>query len=258
MIRSEKEKKANTRRKQTERQAKRSLGLQPSEPLPRCGHWSRSKAEKLAKEGDDSHMKSSHVCELCMCELAAGKGTHHLGVGWCYRHEKGHSHKDCEARATAMTTAIRSGYPARVFKYRSSEAVLEKIRTEAKEAKESISMREEMNLVRSMMQNLIGYFEGGTKPDGSAFTESGVKGVRPASDATLYEMILKGVSELTKSAKLELEITEQDYVHMDEVKVFFGEFARIVSAHVGDELFHKILDEVKLIPEPRNGKSRKK
>ena len=111
--------------------AKKALGLQRWQKLPRCGHKIKSKVKRFEDAGDFSHSAKDHYCPECTCQMTAGSGTDHFGVGWCYRHERAHWNKTCDDRVRLMTEAIRAGLPERAYQYTTSDAVLKKIQEDA-------------------------------------------------------------------------------------------------------------------------------
>jgi hypothetical protein len=248
-------------------EAKRSLGLSASAHLPRCGHWSKFKAEALAKAGDPSHLAPNHSCPLCTCQYIAGSRTssktkigEHYGVGWCALHEKNHSKEECQRRADQMTDLIRKGVPNRQFLYRTASDNLQKLYKEADESKGIIDMRDNQILVIDLVQRLLNYIENNAegKSDGFGFTESYKDGPGPAADMTVLDMLNKLLNTQGKLSKVQLEITESQYCHMDEVKVFFGQVMREAENIFPQELLQIFVQKVMAIEQPRPGKRGRK
>jgi hypothetical protein len=116
-----------------------------------------------------------------------------------------------------------------------------------------------MNVVTSMSQEILDVWEKGVKSDGSVFTESGKNGPVEASDATIIEIQGKLFERLSRMAKVELEITDQDFVHWDECKIYFGNVMKAISKIIdNDELFNKALLEVSTIKEPGRGRRKRR
>jgi len=62
----------------------------------------------------------------------------------------------------------------------------------------------------------------------------------------------------TRLSKVQLEITDYDYVHRDDMKIYFAKIANIVSKAVDDDvLMNKILMEWAGVPEPKSGRRKK-
>ena len=247
--------------------AKRSLGLTNRAHLPRCGHWSKTKAEALAKAGDPSHLAAGHSCPECTCQLTAGAGTsaktkigEHYGVGWCMHHEKNHSKEECQKRADLMTDLIRKGVPNRQFLYRTASDNLQKLYKEADESKGIIDMRDNQILIIDLVQRLLNFIEGSAeeKSDGFGFTESYKDGPGPAADMTVMDMLNKLLNTQGKLSKVQLEITESQYCHMDEVKVFFGQVMREAENTFPEDLLKIFIQKVMAIEQPRPGKRGRK
>jgi len=244
--------------------AKRSLGIDPHGSLPRCGHWSRAKAEKLAKEGDPSHLERGHICDQCACTNVAGKGTSentkigsHYGVGWCYIHEKAHNATQCQERVDLMTSLIRQGFPQK-FQYRSANDSLAKIYKAEEDGLVQTDMRDNQMLLINMVQQVLDCFEGGDKPNGAKFT-GGTNKFGDLTDATDVQMAMvidRFMNTMIKAAKMQLEITSSDYCHQDEVKVFFGQIMRIVQNAVSQDQLDAIMKAVMEVEQPRTGKRR--
>jgi len=250
-----------------ERKAKRSLGIAPSMPLPRCGHWSKARAQKIADEtGDMSHFEPNHVCDECKCLRVAGSGTNHLGVGWCHSHEVNHSNRNCRERVEAMTAAIRKGYPMDVVELSKGGQFLEKINTDAQRAIEQVTLKKELGNIRLLGDTLMKHITdevdektGKTKSGIHQFTESYKEGPGQASDATLYALYAKMTDSISKLAKVELEISDLDYVHWDDVRIYFAKLANVVSKMIEDDgLMNRILMEWATIPEPGSGRKKKR
>ena len=239
------------------KKAKRALGIPKSHDIPRCGHKNKSLAKRLAKAGDSSHLADGHVCAECACLNIAGSGTTHPGVGWCFNCEKGEPFERCKNRALATERAIKQGYPMEVVSFSDGGQFLEKINTQADEAMERISLKKQLGDVKELGDAILSKIGGGNTVEG--FTESGKDGPTEASDATLVKLYTGLLTPLTRLAKIELEVAEMEYVHWDEVKVYFGQIAQIVSDVVDDDaLFDKILMKWSTVKEPGSGKRKKR
>lgn len=230
----------------------------------------KNKIRKFEKTGDYSHSDKKHKCRECTCQLGGGQGTSHPGVGWCWLHEKGHSKKDCALHARAVRDAIRAGYPCDVVQFMNTTALQIRIDTEAAAAKEMISLRESQHTIIDLGKRILGYIEGKKKlvsvvdNDGNEsakkewFTESYKDGPGKASDATLFEIFRKFAETNARIAKIELDITENDYVHMDDCKVFFGELVRIANGIFNETDGKEFMTKVQKLRQPSAGKRRRR
>ena len=242
------------------RKAKYSLGLTNNDPLPRCGHFSKVRATRLADAGDPSHLEEGHLCADCMCLQTAGKGTDHLGTGWCMTHEKYHTHSSCATRAKIQTAAIREGYPDRVWALKSPDNFLEKVENEGDMAQELISMRESQVTLLEFVGEIVSQLKTGKRGDGSQFTERAGKDgdLVSASDIELLKAMTSLMKANATMANIELKIADSDFVSMDSCKVFFAEIMRIVKMNVEPDILKSILKGLKTVKQPDTGRRSKK
>lgn len=231
------------------RKAKAALGIRLNDPLPRCPAKSRKKARALRDAGDTSHLGRSHVCPECRCEHVAGMGTSHYGVGYCWYHEGGVMTSRARVAAVNQKHAIQQGYPDEPWVYLSHDKYLEKVRESACEAKAFLSLKEEMLLLKTSLQKLVDSWS-----DRGTFTESYRGTEVPASDRTKAEVLAKLVDGVGKLAKIQLDVTSEEYVHVAEVKMWIGEFIRIIESVVSEEQFGDIVEQIKKVPQPMPGK----
>lgn len=267
------------------RKAKRSLGLRDCDILPRCGHKLRNKIRKFEESGDFSHSDEKHRCPECTCQRTAGFGTKsgskigkHLGVGWCYLHEKKHADRVCRVRATKQRDAIRAGYPMNALENLNPKELQTRIESEASEANELISLRENQKTIVDLGNQILECINGGvlkrpkldndneqvTNADGDIvyeikkLTESSATGNHEASDVTLFEMYRKFSETNGKLAKIALEITDNEYVHVDEAKVFFSELVRIAMNIFDVDKGEEFLNQIRKLRQPSAGKKKKR
>ena len=215
-----------------------------------------SRVLRFEAAGDFSHSDPEHECLECTCQKTAGAGTDHLGVGWCNQHEKSHPNAVCEKRVELMTAAIRAGAPNSVWQYKSNGKYLKKVQEEAALCKGAVNMREQQVVLIDLAQRLLDYIDGGNKPDGEKFTESGKDGPREASDATMFTLFTKLSGTMAKLAQVELSITDPDYTHWDECQVFFLAILKVVENVTDKETFDKIMTEIREVPQPKRGRKR--
>jgi len=239
--------------------ARRGLGLQPQQSLPRCGHKLVNKIKRFEEDGDFSHSAKDHHCPECTCQHIGGAGTGHTGVGWCWIHEKCHSNKDCDERVQLMTNAIRAGFPEKAYQYVTGNEILKKIQQGAEDANGVMSLKEQHNLMISMSQEMLTVWETGSKSKGKRFTESGKNGPVDASDATIVEIIGKMIERIAKMSRIELEITDSDYVHYDELKIYMAKVMQVVNKVIDDDAeFNKVLLGLAELNEPGRGRRKRK
>ena len=248
--------KDEARRKQD--RAKRGLGLNRMQMLPRCAHKLQAKVKRFEAAGDFSHSDKKHWCQECTCKNTAGSGTDHFGVGWCQPHEKCHCDKDCKQRVDLMTQAIRAGAPNSVWEFQSTSKYFAKIQKEANNSQGLIGMREQQVVVIDLVQQLLDCSNGGTKTNGKPFTESSKDGPVRASDATMFKLMNQCAATLARLAQVELVIKDEDFTHWDECQVFVLSIVKIVESLMEKEDFGKFMKELSSVPQPRRGRKRNK
>jgi hypothetical protein len=234
--------------------AKRSLGLPKYAELPRCNHKIKKKVAAFEAKGDFSHSSKRHICPECCCQRVAGFGTKHVGVGWCLRHEKAYSFRARRLREEAMADNIRKGFPVNAMEVRSPEEHMKELERQADESRSILSMREDFKTATEFVAELVEVVRTGQRPDGSRFTEKFKDGSGSASDITLIETMIKLMDLKTKQAKIELEIQEDQYVSIDETRIFYAEVFRLIRTVVSDEQFQEIIKLVSRVPNPRTGR----
>ncbi len=202
--------------------------------------------------GDFSHSEKNHSCDLCRCKKTAGVGTEHYGVGYCYNHDQGIRTGKSALISRNMKIAAQQGYPDEPWRYQTDDKYLSKIREDALHAKEFLSLKEEMLLLKSNLQKVV---DSWTERGG--FTEM-YRGVPiEASDETKTTVLTKLTDSVGKLARIHLDVTSEDYVHIEEVKIWLSEFIRIIENAVSEEQFGKIVTEIKEVPQPMTGKRKR-
>jgi len=196
-----------------------SLGLPKNVPFPRCPgkgqrQWYDPFRYELEKKGDFSHSAYTHRCEICRCKHTAGWGTPHYGVGYCYYHDLG---KNNRKLAQHMAIAIQQGYPADPVKYRSDRDYIEKIKEMADEANSRLNLNAELDLLRAHLLELEELY---SKKDASGLTMKGHGGAVPMTDDVKIDRVVKLVKAVGEIAKQSYVITENEYVHVDECKIW--------------------------------------
>lgn len=273
-----------TQQKIRQRKARQSLGLALTDSLPRCGHIKKAFVTACVAKGDYSHSGKKHKCRECTCQRIAGQGTSektksgdHFGVGWCFFHEKIHSIQDCLAHAKAMRDAIREGYPCNMVTNMSETEYEVMLSQKVSSANEMISLRDSQKTIIDLGTDILEYIKGKKKivvkydengdpvldaegheiTETKYFTESYKGDSVRASDATLFETYRKFAETNAKIAKLELDITDNDYMHIDCVAVTIGEIHRIARGIMDEGQYKEFISKVKLIKDPSAGKRRK-
>jgi len=228
---------------------KSSLSLRQIDPLPRCPAKSNIAIKGFEEAGDFSHSNRKHQCNECRCHRTAGLGTNHLGVGYCFYHESGRRMSNAVSVARNMKVAIQQGYPDEPWRYKSNETYLSEVREAAEKAQDVLSMREELNVLRTTIQQIVSSWD-----ERGEFTELYKGEEIPASDATKAGILAKLIDSIGKLARVQLDVTSEDYVHAEEVKMWIGEFIRIIENTVTEEQFESIIEEIKKVPQPMTGK----
>lgn len=224
---------------------KRSLRIRQNDPLPRCMARSKDAAEKLGPE----HQKRGHVCEECRCKHIAGYGTKHYGYGLCFYHEKpDHLQKAARIMADQQRALTMAGYPDKVFKYQTNDEKLSDIREAADAAQGRHQLKEELVVLRMLLQRLLRQID--TRNDGvedpSELQEIGAADILNVTRLT---------TTISKLAAIELQVTDSDYVHQDEVKRWIFQVVRAIEELVTnpdeqEALFTRIANTI----DPQSGK----
>lgn len=237
---------------------KASMGKKHNESFHKCRHRSNSKLEKLEAAGDYSHSGDKHICDECRCGRTAGQGTEHYGIGFCFEHENccGASRRNNTLVAENQKEAILQGYPDKVYKYQSNDKYMDKIREVAEESGGMTDLREEMILLRSKLQELVNEFEGTNKGN---LTEGYDKDgrVRAMTDATYYKLLGDLTVKLARLTSVNLTVTESDYVHVDQVNIWFAQVIRIIQQSLeaeNKEEYDSIIEQIKVVPQMTKGR----
>jgi hypothetical protein len=203
---------------------KSSLGLDTDHPLPRCPGKCAKTVRGLEAKGDFSHSGSrkAHLCEVCRCRKVAGWGTKHYGVGYCYYHDVDNG----RIVSKTMAIALQQGYPLNPIKYRSENDYIEAVRAMAEAAHGRLDLGEELVLLRSHIQELENLYH---KTGAEALTMKGNKGPEPMTDDVKLDKLTKLVKAVSDLSRDSYVITESDYVHIDEVKVWLWQIYRLIE-----------------------------
>ncbi len=243
------------------RKIKVSLGIPRDHPFMKCPGKSLSVVKDFEAKGDFSHSgdRNKHICEKCRCKRVAGYGTKHYGVGYCFYHDTSSS----RGMTKTMTVALQQGYPMNPIKYRSESEYINDVRKQAEDANGRLSLGEELNLIRAHLQEFeMKWKELGDK---SLTMKAGAKVVEMSDDVKINILCKLGktISELTRDAYI---ITESDYCHIDEVKVWLWDIWQCVERNIKkmiqgemnqNDLQSAIQEEFKKIVLPKTGRSKK-
>jgi len=244
------------------RKIARSLGLPKDGKFFRCPAKCFRKVIKLRDAGDSGHQgySSKHICEKCRCSKVAGYGTEHYGVGLCVYHEATWNGKLSAKRiAKGMALSIQQGYPVQPYKYETDSGFIERIRKAADESGGNIDLREELNLIRTHLQEFQKKFDG-DKGGLDMMTKTGPQSM---TDEVRVDCITKLIKAVAGVARDQYVITESDYIHADEVKVWFYAIWLVIEKSVdalikGEIEVNALKEKIRLalieVPLPKAGK----
>lgn len=240
-----------------QKRIRHSLGMNPHERFNRCRGKSRTAVRAFEAKGDTSHSERGHLCDLCRCKRIAGAHTEHYGIGYCFDHENvtGSSRRNSKLMMEAQLAAIRMGYPDKVYKYETTNQYVDRIREQAEQSGGMTDLREELNVLRGHMQELMSAFSAGK--DG--LTEGHDKDGVPLrmTDKTYIQLVAKLAMTVGTMSKTNLVITENDYVHVDQVNIWFAQVVRILQRTLEAEHpieYEEIIKQVKEIPQMTKGR----
>ncbi len=226
-----------------QKKIKLALNLRVDDPLPRCRGRSAHKVKKFEKAGNNDHSGAGHLCDECMCHHVAGYGTTHYGTGYCIHHEnsihyKGHA----EEYAHKQSVALQQGY-SNVYKYESSSRYIEATRRASEEAKGRADLSDEIAVLRSTLQTIINAID--KQIDRQIVDEKNIK------------LLDKLANTISKLAKTNLEITDTDYVHVDQVKQWAYGLVRVVQDVVSDpKLQQELIEGFSAVVQPQAGRQK--
>ena len=240
------------------RKIRLTLCMERDQLFPKCPVKDFKKVKEFEEKGDYSHSGSRkrHICPECRCARVAGSGTFHYGVGCCYKHDGDGAIKT----AQAMTTALQQGYPLNPIKYRSDSAYIDEVRKMAEESQGTLNLREELVLLRSHLQEVEKLW----KSD-ELTMKSGNQTV-PMSDDVKIDRLVKLTEAISKLSRDTYIITESDYLHIDNAKIWLWNIWCCVQKNIkkvttGElelkDLELAIQQEFKQIPLPRVGRKNK-
>lgn len=238
-----------------------SLGMPANMPFMRCPGKSVTFVRACEAKGDFSHSgpRKQHICEKCRCKRTAGQGTKHYGVGYCYYHDINGS----RVIAKSMAIALQQGYPLDPIKYRTETEYIDQVREQAEQAQGRLSVGEEINLVRAHLQEFELMWR---KVGAEGMTMRAGTKVAPMTDDVKLELLVKLADTVSKLTRDSYVITESDYCHIDEIKVWLWEIWQCIQRNInrmlcGDlkdvDLEAAIKQEFKLIPLPKTGRKNK-
>jgi hypothetical protein len=170
-------------------------------------------------------------------------GTKHYGTGYCVFHENAKAYKgSAEEVAHRQKVSCQQGYPNKVYKYESEQESFEAIRNAAELSKGRHQLVEEVVVLRATLQKYINQID----------TKLGESGYISDDNIT---SITKLTSAVAKLAHTELEVTDIDYVHKDEITGWLYSILRAVQETITDlEEQTKLLKRLSQIPKPITGR----
>jgi hypothetical protein len=217
---------------------KASMNLRANDPLPKCPAKCTTKAKSLGGE----HLDAGHRCGDCQCKHVAGMGTKHYGTGYCVFHDNAKKYKGSAMEvAHRQKVSCQQGYPNEIYKYESEQESFEAIRISAEAAKGRHEVREEVVVLKATLQKYIKQID----------EKLGTSGY--VSDENITS-ITKLTSAIAKLAHTELEVTDVDYVHKDEITAWLYAIMRSVQEGITDlDEQVRLLKRISLIPQPTTG-----
>lgn len=233
-----------------------ALRLRADDPFPRC----MGKHVHRGKEA--GHDEPGHLCDHCRCKHIAGHGTKHYGYGYCMCHENANQYKDHAVdMAHAQKVATQQGQPENVYKYLTSIEGVEGIQEAADAAQGRHKLKGEIVLLKEMLQALMSQVAervraAKEKPPEEPGVVDKLLWIEARSISTKE---INAVATLTRTiatlAKTELEITDSDYIHIDQMITWFTAVFRVIEEMVLDpQLIFDIKAEMAHIPQPITGK----
>lgn len=235
---------------------RRSLGMRHDELFARCRGKNRKFLRAREREGDTSHSAKAHICDECRCKRVAGTYTGHYGVGYCYDHEgvTGMTKHKADLMVQTQKTAMRMGLPDNFYKYKTNQAFIKEIREAAEAAGGTTDLREEVNVLRTLSQDLLDKFQGNT-----GLTEGYDKEGNPKdmTDATYYKLMSQLMTSVGKLTKDNLTVTEHDYIHVDQMNIWFAQVIQLLRQHVEPaypDVYTDLIEGIKLIPTMKKGR----
>jgi hypothetical protein len=224
---------------------KMDMRLRANDPLPRCHTRNNRRAKELDKElGYVHHMAEGHLCDDCQCKFTSGHGTEHYGYGYCIYHDESiHLKGHALDMAHAQRLAVQQGHPQKVYQYLSGIESIDDIREAAEAAQGRHELKEEIILLKGLLQSLL----------------TQIADRRRNGDNEFSPKEISSISGLTRTiaslAKTELEITDSDYIHVDQMITWFTAVLRAVEEFVEDtQLAFDLKAAIAQIPQPKKGR----
>lgn len=161
-----------------------------------------------------------------------------------------------------MTVALQQGYPIDPVKYKSDSDYIEEIRKMSEEAHGNLSVREEITLLRTHLQEVEKLWrEAG--PGG--LTMKGAQGSLPMTDDVKVDMLVKLANSISKLSRDTYIITESDYVEISECKAWLWSIwvaiqkniKKVITGELNvNDLEAAIQSEMRQIVMPRTGRKK--
>jgi hypothetical protein len=255
-------------------------------------HWYEVKKRLEEIPGYVNHRRKNHKpCRDCWCLKTAGMGTSHYGSGFCMYHDKDVSPSEALAVSNAHQLAILKNNPfsydhASVYleevRRKAEEAergidlkddinvlrgyiqeILAKSDPESdpriikhmKRIADSLDVIRERNDLDSLDQvvkDLRGQIDKIDKRWQNGITESGPKGLRPASDITKMKTVSNMMRDAAKLMGDQWKFDAKDYITKDAFRVFWNQVVTILRSEEPDSKWTaRVLYRLKQIGEPQ-------
>ena len=162
-----------------------------------------------------------------------------------------------------MTIALQQGYPVDPIKYQSDSEYIEQVRKMAEEAHGSLSVREEITLLRSHLQEVEKLWS--KEGAGELQMKSGAYVVKMTDDVKI-SLLVKLAEAISKLSRDTYVITESDYVDISQVKVWLWNIwlcvqkniKKVVTGEMNvNDLELAVQNDFKEIPLPKTGRKNK-
>ena len=228
------------------RQILRCLGLKTRHRLMKCPARDMKKAKKLAKgwggrPKEPWHLEKWHVCQACRCDRVAGKGTAHLGWGWCHDHgEMDRTHKEKRWRYAALhKLATQANNPGL---YQEFNRYMEEVTRLGKDAAGRIDLLNEVKLLRSQIKELAD----GVKDGGEALTDGYDKdgNARPATDLPKLKIVKSLTDSIGRLTFLDHRMNQDGGLTKEEYEVWIMKLAEEVKRRAPNEEFKIVFKEI--------------
>lgn len=227
---------------------KRKLGIPYGAKLPKCPAKSRKFIRRREALGDYSHSSQNHWCPECACPFTAGRGTDHLGYGWCWAHENTNARKRLsENFKMKHLEAIQQRHPSL---YHNSDRFFDAVENEGQKASQTQTLEAEIKLLRATTLEMLSKIREGTATAGKDRDGNDII----LADKGKVDMIKTLTETIGKLVKIDSDIHSGNVITLDSFKVWMAAFARAVKEQfpTKDEQL-KFVEASKKAGEPKRG-----